>query len=466
MGRQESESSPVGKASFSVLIVDDEPGIRDFLERALRKKYAVVDVASDSSSADTLRESRLYDLLIVDINMPGLSGLEWVSQFNSELPSEVIFMTGFAELDNAVAAVRIGASDFILKPFRLEQMTGAVERCYQRLKLSRENHALQHRLARQNGDSALIGDSPAMQSVNTLISRVAATPASILVEGETGTGKELVAGELHRQSGRSGAFVPVNCAAVAPELVESELFGHVPGAFTGAAQARQGLFDYADGGTLFLDEISEMPLALQGKLLRVLEEGTLRPLGTEREKSVDVRVVAASNKPLEALVEQKLFRADLYYRLNILPIQLPPLRDRPEDIGLLSLFFSHQLAEELGLPAVILSPEALLQLQGYHWPGNVRELRNLLERAILLGCPPAELLNMAGATESVGYPVNWSLEQVQVRHIEQVLHSCDGNKSRAARQLGITRKTLDRKRRDLSVPEDSDHSDVDLIPGL
>ncbi|WP_271273257.1 sigma-54-dependent transcriptional regulator [Aliamphritea hakodatensis] len=457
---------PVGTASFSVLIVDDEPGICDFLARALRKKYAVVDVAADSSSADKLRASRLYDLLIVDINMPGLSGLEWVSRFNAELPSEVIFMTGFAELDNAVAAVRIGASDFILKPFRLEQMLGAVERCYQRLKLSRENQALQHRLTRHYADSSLIGDSAAMQAVNGLISRVAATPASILIEGETGTGKELVASELHRQSGRSGAFVPVNCAAVAPELAESELFGHIQGAFTGAAQARQGVFDYADGGTLFLDEISEMPLALQGKLLRVLEEAKIRPLGTDREKSVDVRIVAASNKPLEALVEQKLFRADLYYRLNILPIELPPLRERLEDIPLLATLFTRQLAEELGLSAPELHPGALQALQGYHWPGNVRELRNLLERSILLGCAPAELLSDSVTAEHAGYPLNWSLAQVQVRHIEQVLQHCEGNKSRAARQLGITRKTLDRKRRDLDASVGAGDADVDLIPGL
>ena len=437
-------------AAYSILVVDDESGICDFLKRALSKQYTQVDIASDTRQAQQLRAKNFYDLLIVDINMPGQSGLDWVENFDQSMPSTaVIFMTGFAELENAIAAVRLGAGDFILKPFRLQQMQVAVAGCFEKLRLSRENYIYQQRLSRHEGSSSMIGDSPVMQRVNTLIARVAATKSSVLIEGETGTGKELVASALHQLSARSGPFVPLNCAAIAPDLIESELFGHVKGAFTNAAQARQGLFSYADGGTLFLDEISEMPLALQGKLLRVLEESKIRPLGTDTEKSIDVRIVAASNMPLSSLVEQKLFRADLYYRLNILPISLPPLRDRPEDIAALCQHFIVQLAAELALPQISLTQTDLLDLQSYRWPGNVRELRNLLERAMLLNCSPAQLLNEQNVQSQGCYALNWSLQKVQLQHIERVLKLCCGNKSQAAKRLGITRKTLDRKRNTL-----------------
>jgi len=437
-------------AAYSILVVDDEQGICDFLKRALCKQYALVDIASDTRQAQQLKAKNFYDLLIVDINMPGQSGLDWVQQFDQSMPStEVIFMTGFAELENAIAAVRLGAGDFILKPFRLEQMQVAVARCFEKLRLSRENYIYQQRLSREYHSSSLIGNSQAMQRVNGLIERVATTKSSVLIEGETGTGKELVASALHQLSARSGPFVPLNCAAIAPDLIESELFGHVKGAFTNAAQARQGLFSYADGGTLFLDEISEMPLALQGKLLRVLEESKIRPLGTDTEKSIDVRIVAASNKPLATLVQQKLFRADLYYRLNILPIPLPPLRERPEDISALCSHFLRQLSAELALGQISLSAADLLDLQAYRWPGNVRELRNLLERAMLLNCSPAQLLIEQDVQNQGCYPVNWSLQKVQLQHIDRVLSVCTGNKSQAAKLLGITRKTLDRKRNTL-----------------
>ena len=435
------------RAALSILIVDDEQGICDFLERALSKHYSVVDVASCTAQAEALRSKRLYDLLIVDINMPGQSGIDWVQNFDHNMPGvEVIFMTGFAELDNAVAAVRLGAQDFILKPFRLEQMLGAVARCFANLRLSRANYVYQQRLSHQDNNSAMIGGSAAILAINALITRVANTRSSVLIEGETGTGKELVAAALHQHSARTGPFVPVNCAAIAPNLIESELFGHVKGAFTNAGKARQGLFSYADGGTLFLDEISEMPLALQGKLLRVLEESKIRPLGTDREKAVDVRIIAASNKSLAELVDKQLFRADLYYRLNILPIVLPPLRDRPEDIALLCEHFCRQLSAELALPSSRLSANDLIHLQDYSWPGNVRELRNLLERSMLLNCTPADLLQPQATQQQGSYPLNWPLNKVQQQHIEQVLSACSGNKSQAARQLGITRKTLDRKR--------------------
>ncbi|EPJ46551.1 MAG: fis family transcriptional regulator [Osedax symbiont Rs1] len=452
-----SASSTAPSAAFSILIVDDEEGICNFLARALKKKYAVVDTASDTVAAELLRRQKLYDLMIVDINMPGQSGISWIQSFQQTLPNTaIILMTGFANLDNAVAAVRLGVGDFILKPFRLEQMQAAVDRCFESLCLARQNSAYKHRLARQDGCSSIIGNSASMQQVNQLIARVAATKSTVLIEGETGTGKELVASALHKLSGRKGGFVPINCAAIAPELIESELFGHLKGAFTNATQARQGLFSYADGGTLFLDEISELPLPLQGKLLRVLEESTIRPLGSNREKNIDVRIVTASNKPLTQLVSDKLFRADLYYRLNILPITLPPLRNRPEDIPDLCDHFIRQLADALALEPITIDAAELMALQAYQWPGNVRELRNLLERAMLLSCPLKQLLPSSVFQPEqqpvMGFPLDWDLQKVQLQHLEMVLNACHGNKSQAAKLLGITRKTLDRKR-ELSTGE-------------
>jgi len=430
---------------FSILIVDDEVGICDFLQRALSKHYSFVAVAHSSDEAAELYKRQHFDLLILDICMPGLSGIEWARDLQADgADVDVILMTGFADLESAVEAIRLGVSDFIMKPFRLEQMLAAVRGCCERQQLARENYAL-HRRLHQGEELAMVGDSPAMQQVKAMIERVAPVRSAVLIEGETGTGKELVAAALHERSGREGAFVPVNCGAIAPELIESELFGHVKGAFTGAGQAREGLFSYADGGTLFLDEMAEMPLLLQAKLLRVLEEGQIRPVGSEQLKAVDVRIIAASNRSLPEAVKSGEFRADLFYRLNVLPLTLPPLRARIEDIPALSRYLSLQLADELGLPPLPLSHQDIHSLQSYSWPGNVRELKNLLERAMLLGQLPHQLLTAADDNSSGGYPLSWSLADVELHHLKRVLSAQDGNKSRAADQLGITRKTLDRK---------------------
>lgn len=448
MDERAKTADPVtaGLEAFSILIVDDETGICDFLSRALAKHYSHVVIAHSTEQAQQRLQQHHFDLTIVDICLPGQSGVEWVRSQQQEPGSrELIFMTGFAELENAVEAVRLGASDFILKPFRLEQMLSAVRRCAERVRLSRENYVLHRRLQRSEQNSTLIGDSPQLQQLRALIERVAPMPSAVLVQGETGTGKELVAAALHQLSGRKGPFVPVNCGAIAAELIESELFGHTKGAFTGAGNARQGLFSYADGGTLFLDEISEMPLPLQAKLLRVLQEGKSRPVGSEQEQSLDVRVVAACNQPLELAVEQGSFRQDLFYRLNVLPIELPPLRARIEDIVPLVHHLNHQLAQELGMAELPLGHQDIVRLQDYAWPGNVRELRNLLERCMLLGCLPQQLLTKDSFEAAEGYPLSWSLADVELRHIERVLQQHQGNKSRAADQLGISRKTLDRK---------------------
>ncbi|MCZ4282552.1 sigma-54 dependent transcriptional regulator [Kiloniella laminariae] len=451
-GKKTGTISASGKAesktSFSILVVDDETGIRDFLQRALGKTYSLVEVAASAEEADELRSRVHFDLMIVDICLPGNSGVDWLRTIvEPGWTSDVVFMTAFADVDKAIDALRIGASDFILKPFRLEQMMSTVRRCLEKRRLLRENFILQRRIDNFYPKEGMIGRSAPFQKLCQLISRVAPSPSVVLIEGETGTGKELVASAIHKESGRTGPFVPVNCGAISAELIESELFGHLKGAFTGAQQARDGLFSYADGGTLFLDEISEMPLALQAKLLRVLEEKSIRPVGGEREISVDVRIVAATNRNLVKEKDDGRFRADLFYRLNVVTLAIPPLRERREDIVPLVEFFSTTLARQLGLLVVPFDLEDFRELEAYNWPGNVRELKNMVERCLLLGSFPTDLLKPGTAEENsvAGYPSSWTLEAAEKDHIKKVLARSGGNKTRAAEILGVSRKTLTRK---------------------
>ncbi|WP_051227486.1 sigma-54-dependent transcriptional regulator [Oceanospirillum beijerinckii] len=442
--------------AVSVLIVDDEPGMRNFLVKALSKRFALVESADSIETAEEIRKRCHFDLLICDIKLPGRSGIEWHEAIDEgEKRSDIIFMTAYADLETAIEALRAGASDFILKPFRLEQMTTAIDRCLERRLLARENFVLRREVnSVYSSGSAMLGESQAIQEVDSIIRRVAPTPSAVLIEGESGTGKELAARALHQYSGRTGAFVPINCGAIAPDILESELFGHTKGAFTGAQKAREGLFTFANGGTLFLDEIGEMPLGMQAKLLRVLELKAVRPVGGEQEVSIDVRIVAATNRNLEEEVKEGRFREDLYYRLNALTLTLPPLRDRREDVPTLVHNFSRKLSRELGLPPVPFAHEDLEAMMAYGWPGNIRELKNFVERCILLGRLPIDSFPEQNkvAMESPpnqpsgrGFPSEWPLEEVEKHHILQVLADHQGNKSAAARQLGISRKTLDRK---------------------
>ncbi len=447
MSQNKKDLKPLPSA-VSVLIVDDEPGMRSFLKKALSKKFALVETASSVEDAEQLRSRCHFDLLVVDIRLPGRSGIEWHEALNDqERRSDIIFMTGYADMDVAIKALRAGASDFIMKPFHLEQMMKAVDRCIERRLLKRENLMLRREVS-IGQSSTIIGSSDAMKEVKHVIERVAPTNAVILIEGESGTGKELVARQLHLLSGRQGPFVPVNCGAIAPELLESELFGHAAGAFTGAKGNREGLFSFASGGTIFLDEIGEMPLKMQTALLRVLEQRTIRPVGSEKETNIDVRVLAATNRKLAEEVEEGNFRRDLYYRLNVLDIVIPPLRDRPEDVVELTHHFTRQLASELGVKEVVWSHEDMLKLQQHEWPGNIRELRNMIERCILLGKPPAEYWKQQPKSDipnESGYPLDWGLKEVEKHHVTQVVDLHNGNKSAAARDLGVSRKTLDRK---------------------
>ncbi len=434
-------------SQYSVLVVDDEPGMVSFLQRALSSRCGMVDCAASVEAARPLTQRNRYDLIVLDIALPGCSGIDWLHELRQDgFAGDVVLMTAYADLDTAIDALRAGAADFLLKPFSLAQVLNAIQRCFERSRLARENFVLRREISTHAADiEGVVGQSELMIKVCDRLKRIAPTPATVLLCGESGTGKEVAARALHRMSNRAdGPFVPVNCAAIAAELIESELFGHIKGAYTGAQQNREGLFYYARGGTLFLDEISEMPLAAQAKLLRALEERRIRPVGSEQEIAVDVRVIAATNRDLKTEVAAQRFRQDLYYRLQVLEVTLPPLRDRPEDIPLLVRHFIGLLAPNLGVPPLVLDQRTLARMADYDWPGNVRELRNLVERSLILGwfdIGPEPETNVIHAPAGI----DDTLEAVEKRHILAVLAASEGNKSEASRRLGISRKTMDRK---------------------
>jgi DNA-binding NtrC family response regulator len=433
-------------AQASILVVDDEPGMRNFLVRTLEARCKFVDEAVDTSEASRKLDERHFDVVILDNIMPKKTGLEWLAEQRSVgLYAETILMTAYADLETAIQAIRVGAADFVLKPFRSNQILNAVSRSLDRIQLQRENFALKYELRAASDHiflrDRLVGSSAIIQQARDMISRVAPLPTSVLLTGESGSGKEVLARSIHELSDRaSKPFVPLNCAAIPSDMLETELFGHVKGAFTGADTRREGLFLHAQGGTLFLDEIGEMPVSLQSKLLRVIEDRRVRPVGSEREVPVDLRFVFATNADLASDVEKGRFRADLYYRINVMQINLAPLRDRDHDVLELADLFMHKLSRQLGMPPVEIDEAAKAMLLSYNWPGNVRELRNLIERTLILGRFPVDL--RGGLTVPVA---SGTLEEVERRHIIAVLEDAGGNRDEAARRLGISRKTIDRK---------------------
>ncbi len=437
-------------AGASILVVDDEPGMRNFLVRMLASRCRHVAEAPDVASASRLLEATPFDLIILDNVMAGRTGLEWLEELRgSGFYREVILITAFADLETAIKALRAGAADFVLKPFRSNQILNAIARCLDRARLQRENFVLRRELrALPSGVSAagiLVGEAASTRAARDMIERVGPMPTTVLVTGESGTGKEVTARALHAVSPRAGKpFVPVNCAAIAPEIIESELFGHLKGAFTGAASSREGLFFYAQGGTLFLDEVGELPLAMQSKLLRVIEDKKVRPVGAEREIPVDVRIIAATNCDLEEAVAQGRFRQDLYYRLNVVNIHLAPLRERAADVAPLARLFMAEISAQLGVPPLDLSEGVLRHLSHYPWPGNVRELRNVIERSLILGGFPRDLVPEEDE-EDGEEALPEALEAVEKTHMLKVLAEAGGNRAEAARRLGVSRKTLDRK---------------------
>jgi DNA-binding NtrC family response regulator len=430
-----------------LLLVDDDPDFRGSVARRFLRRGYQVQEASGGPEALGFCERRQFDVVILDLVMPGMTGIEVLEKLKAAHPEcEAILLTGQGTIETAVQAMKLGAYDYLTKPFQLAELEILIEKAYERRSLRKENQQLQAVLKRgRAADPEMIGESPAMKEVFRLIERAGPTDKAILIQGESGTGKELVARALHRRSLRADKpLVVINCAALPETLMESELFGHERGAFTGAVAAKPGLFEVADGGTLFIDEIGELPGGLQAKLLRVLEDGSMRRIGSIKERRVDVRLLAATNRSMLREVREARFREDLYYRINVMSLELPPLRKRAGDIPLL---VSHFLGKEWSI-----EPEALAAIERYEWPGNVRQLINALDRAKIMADDqlirsedlPAEVVEpappVAGALSPA--PTGDDLATIERAHIVEILSRESGNKARTARALGVNRRSL------------------------
>ncbi len=437
--------------TLKILVVDDEEAMRESLSAWLVKDGHWVEVAASGRQALDALEADLFELLLVDIKMPGLDGLEVLRRVKKEHPRVMVIMiTAYGSIESAVEAMKLGASDYLLKPFDPEHLVLLIDRVAQQKALLDENEALRARLAEydQAVFEDLVGQSEAMRRVFAVIEDVAATEVPVLITGETGTGKELVARAIHARGQRAfGPFVAINCGALSESLLESELFGHERGAFTGAIKARRGRLEMAAAGTLFLDEVGEISPKMQVDLLRVLEERTFFRVGGSQPIESDFRLICATHRDLPSLVKADKFRRDFYYRINVISIHVPPLRERDEDIGLLAHYFLDRFAKETGRRVEGLTEEALSVLTAYSWPGNVRELRNVIERAVVIGRERqigVETLTFL-TPEAEATPGAASLAEVEVNHIRRTLEACQWNVSQAARVLGIDRVTLTRR---------------------
>ncbi len=432
-----------------LLLVEDDDEFRETCALWMTRKGHDVEQAANAHDGLHLCLHKQFDVAVIDLNMPGMSGLELLERLSSEtIDTEVIMLTGQATVDTAVQAMKLGATDYLSKPFPLPELEKRCCNAWDRGQLKKENKQLRAVIERSQPKVRMIGESPQMQNVRRLIERAGPTDKAILIQGESGSGKELVARDLQSCSLRSDKpFVTINCAALPEQLVESELFGHEKGAFTGATATTPGLFEVADGGTIFIDEIGEMPLGLQPKLLRVLEDGSLRRVGSHQERRVDVRLIAATNRDLSEMASEGNFREDLYYRVNVLTIELPPLRDRTGDVPLL---IEHVLGSDWSL-----TEEARVSLESYGWPGNVRQLINVLERATILAeNHRIELTDLPGEVarpahhdrptmqQTTQQPSYQKLEDLERAHVIQILRQQAGNKAQAARSLGIHRRKL------------------------
>jgi len=440
----------------TLLVADDDPGLRESLERTLTREGFHVVLASDGNAALERLRGGGIDLVLTDLKMPGLTGIEVLRAAKAIAPDvDVILLTAFGTVEEAVRAMKAGAYYFLTKPFQRPQVLRLIRQALERRDLIQQNRELQQRLDVLLQQGIAIGSSPAFRRMMMLVDQVADSSATVLIQGESGTGKELVAKTIHARSARTkGPFVAVNCAALPEALLESELFGYEKGAFTGAAGRKEGRFELADGGTLFLDEVADLSPVTQPKILRVLQEGEFERLGGTRTLRVDVRIVAATNQDLAQMVREKRFREDLYYRLNVITINVPPLRERREDIHVLAQHFLRMYAAKNNRKLEGFTDEALRRLEAYAWPGNVRELENVIERGVVLArsaqmdiadLPP----EIAGATplpEGVlSVRIGTPLAEVEQRLLEETLRVTKGNKTLTARLLGIDPRTVSRK---------------------
>jgi len=432
-----------------ILIVDDSPETLEVIERNLSLQGYLVFTASGVEKAIRIIESTPIDLVITDLKMPKVSGLDLVRHVRENYKNtEVMMITGYATIEGAVDAVKTGAEEYLAKPFTDEELLSAVKRSLNRLRLRRTGNNKADKMTKSV--HGLLGESRAMQKIYEAISKVATTSANVLITGESGTGKELVARAIHYSSPRSSApFIPVNCGGIPESLLESELFGYVKGAFTGANESRAGFFQTADGGTIFLDEVGETSVSMQVKLLRVLHDKEVCMVGANRSSKVDVRIIAATNKDLTQLVRIGAFREDLFFRLHVITIDLPPLHKRGEDILLLANYFTKKYASESGKSELQFSPKALEVLKSYYWPGNVRELESVIQRLIvmtdssIIDVPDLPSLMRFSAVKETGF--NRPLAEVESEYIQNVLITVNGNKTKAAEILKIDRKTLREK---------------------
>lgn len=444
-----------------VLAVDDEEPFRRLLKKELARKGFYAEVAPDGETALGLLRDNSYDVILLDIIMPGIDGISLMKKMKADPETPVIIvLTGKATVETAVEAMKHGAYDYLTKPYKLDELVIIINRAYEYGKLKIKNEQFQQELLRKESPVDFIGRSVQVINILALIRKIAPTDSTVFIQGESGTGKELVANTIWRHSKRSAApFIALNCATLSENLMESELFGHERGAFTNAYQTKYGIVEVADKGTLFLDEIGEMPLGLQAKLLRFLDSGEFRRVGGNKTLSVNVRVIAATNKDLADIVRTGGFRQDLYYRLNVINITIPPLRERREDIPELSEYFLRKYGRKLSKEIQGFTGEALEALAGYQWPGNVRELENVIERAVILcdseRIAPEDLSIpfFSSSRQSEEQEMDATLEKMERDHILKVLRESNGNQSRTSQILGIDRKTLYLKLKKYGIDE-------------
>jgi DNA-binding NtrC family response regulator len=432
---------------INVLVVDDEEPFRRLLKKELARKGYAVEVAPDGSEALRLLQEKSFNVILLDVVMPGIDGISLMKKLKEDSGTPaIIVLTGKATVETAVEAMKNGAYDYLTKPYKLDELVIVIDRAYEYSRLSIKSKLLEQELVRKESPFEFIGRSRQLRDILALIQKVAPTDSPVFIQGESGTGKELVANTVWHFSTRKDApFIALNCASLSENLIESEIFGHEKGAFTSAYQMKHGLVEVADKGTLFLDEIGEMPIGLQAKLLRFLDSGEFRRVGGNKTLSVNVRMIAATNKDLTGMIKTGKFREDLYYRLNVINLTIPPLRERKEDIAELSRHFLKKYAKKLSKAITDFSPEALELLAGYHWPGNVRELENVVERAVIL-CESdrvgANDLSIPSSAAVAELGTNPSLEEVEKAYILRVLKEAGNNQSKASQLLGIDRKTL------------------------
>jgi DNA-binding NtrC family response regulator len=467
-GPQEAETANMSQGKRSILVVEDEAKLRRLVELQLADEGFQVQSAPDAETGLQLLNKDTFDLLVTDFKLPGMNGLEFLQaakRIDAQMP--VVIMTAYGSVESAVDAMKAGASDYVLKPFSLAELVLVIRKELDTHELREENRSLREALGRRYQYANIVAQSEKMQAVLALVERVAPSNVTVLIGGESGVGKDLIARAIHEHSQRaSGPFVKINSTAIPETLLESELFGYEKGAFSGATTSKPGKFELADRGTLFLDEIGDVPASIQVKLLRVLQEKEFERLGGTKTHKVDVRLIAATNRDLRAALEEKTFREDLYYRLNVVAIDIPPLRDHKEDVPALVKFFLEKFAKESGLPPKGVTPNAMKMLVDFRWPGNVRELENVIQRAVTLAegttldASDIYLDSRSQRGNSSGAPFvlpeGMTLDQWEQETIREALKRANGNKSQAARMLGLSRNALRYRLSQMGVADPAD----------